>query len=346
MKKQKQKGIALIQVIIVVALVSVIAASLQFKQKLSSQKLSYNYQFLQLQQVTVGLEDFAKEMLWLDSQNTELDVDTEDPINAWQFPLEEPQEVGYLAGAFFNYQIEELSGRFNVNLLSMNGQARDRDINKKLMLNMLTLLAIEDLDNSAFVEELYEWFDPNSSAQFRYSGLTPSYLPGATSMADLSELLLLESINKKHLEKLRPFLSARPVGSKLNINYAPREILFTLTPNITAEMVDEILNKRSSGGITNLEELAQLASFEPIKEEFDELLKLDLWGLKSDYFEFVVAVEFNGLQAKMFSTIERYTKEDGTVQLNTVSKHFAPEVVLNTSSDASTDNSSETDSGF
>ena len=113
---RRQRGVALITVLLVVALVTVVCAALLLRQQLAIRSTGNQLLVRQAQYYAEGGELVAKALLRRDMSEGQVDHLAE----AWanprlRFPLDEGGEL--------RLRIEDLSGRFNLNSLSVSGEA-------------------------------------------------------------------------------------------------------------------------------------------------------------------------------------------------------------------------------
>ncbi len=195
---RQQRGVALITVLLVVALVTVVCAALLLRQQLAIRSTGNQLLVRQAQYYAEGGELVAKALLRRDLSEGQVDHLAE----AWanprlRFPLDEGGEL--------RLRIEDLSGRFNLNSLSVNGEAGEL-----ALLRLRRLLQGLQL-SPAYADRLRDWLDldqdPSGMAgaeDDQYLLLKPAYRTGPGVIADVSELRLLLGMSEVDYRRLAP----------------------------------------------------------------------------------------------------------------------------------------------
>lgn len=187
--KRRQRGVALLSVLLVMSLALLLTATMLRSHLLMLQGSTRHLHQIQLRQLALSAEAWAK----LTLEATEDDrqrVHTAQPwaYAAWPFATD---------GAQINLHIEDLSGRFNLNALLGEGRA--------------DLVAEQ------------RWTRLLGSL-----GLSPLDLPAIGAVQELSQLRVLPGIDGALLRRLEPWVATLPEDAALNINTAPAQVLAML----------------------------------------------------------------------------------------------------------------------
>ncbi len=241
-KHKGQRGIALVMAMLVVAIATVTAVSLVHEQSFSVRKTSNLQHYDTGLLYGVGLEDYARLFLNKDAKDSKIDHLGED----WAIGIPAlPIEGGFLSGS-----IQDGQGLFNINNL-LTSQASRRQ---------LTLLCKNLEVNSDFVPALIDWIDENTEAEVPdgaeddyYTALENPYRTANRLIADISELKLIKGIDNEIYIKLKPFLTALPEKTALNLNTIPGEIFDTLELGKTSQ---EFIDERDKDAFTSLDDFA------------------------------------------------------------------------------------------
>lgn len=188
--KARQRGIALISVLLIMSLALLITGGLLRSHRLSLQSSAQQLQQLHLRQLAAGAETRALLLLQEGLQAPEKTVDRTQP---WAHIAPEPD----LEGGQVRIVIEDLAGRFNLNALLRPGQIDRVTLNRWARL-------LELLD------------------------LPPLSLDPVGPLREFSQLRLLPGVDAHLLRQLEPWVSVLPADTALNINTAPTLILRTL----------------------------------------------------------------------------------------------------------------------
>jgi general secretion pathway protein K len=186
----RQRGIALISVLLVMSLALLITGGLLRSHHLSLQSSGQQLQQIQLRQFALGGETWALMLLRDALQDGEKPVER---IQDWTamtpgFEVEDAQ---------IRIDIDDLAGRFNLNALLRQGQVDQVTLNRW-----------------ARLLELLE--------------LPPLQLSQVGPLWELSQLRLLPDIDAHLLQRLEPWVTLLPTDTALNINTAPALLLRTL----------------------------------------------------------------------------------------------------------------------
>ena len=239
---KRQRGVALITVMLVVALVTIICAALLLRQQLAIRSTGNQLLVRQAQYYAEGGELLAKAMLRRDLGTDQVDHLAEPWANPkLSFPLDEGGEL--------RLRIEDLSGRFNLNSLAVGGEAEDQ-----ALLRLRRLLQTLQL-SPAYADRLQDWIDgdqdPSGMAgaeDDQYLLLKPAYRTGVGRIAEVSELRLLLGMSEADYRRLAPFVSALPSQVELNINTASAQVLACLGEGIPESALKSAIEGRGRTG--------------------------------------------------------------------------------------------------
>lgn len=187
---KRERGVALISVLLVLSLALLLVGGLLRSHRLLLHSSAQQLQQVQLRQLGLAGEDWARVVLE-DSGITP--SGTVDLSQDWA-RLGPVLEVD---GAVLHIGIEDLSGRVNLNGLLALGQVDQVTLGR--WTRLLTLL-----------------------------DLPPLSLPQVGPVQELSQLRLLPGIDGQTLRRLEPWVVLLPKDAQLNINTAPQLVLMSL----------------------------------------------------------------------------------------------------------------------
>ena len=233
----KQHGAALILAIMVVALAATIAVFMAAQQSTWTQQAGNLAARAQTSALTHAAIDWARGILAEDARNSPVDHLAE----PWASRLPAiPVDSATLSGA-----INDQQARFNLNNLVRNGADSESDI--ALFKRLLEQLKLP----SDLVNPLLDWVDVDSlqrtsgGAEDAYYLLAdPPYRCANRALLSVEELYRVRGFNPAIVERLRPFVSALPEHSTINVNTASREILMALLPDFTETDISTVLDNR------------------------------------------------------------------------------------------------------
>jgi general secretion pathway protein K len=210
--------VAIVLAMGVVALAAMAATAMMVTQSTWSRAAELTAAHAQAQTLVLAGADWARAVLSDDRRLSNVDHLAE----PWALRLP-PMSVegGELAG-----QIEDQQGLFNLNNLVRGGK-----VNAAQLAHFLRLLSTLGLP-AELAGTLVDWIDADGEPQPQggaeddvYLALQPPYLAANRPLTDLAELALVRGFDDNVRLRLRPFVSALPVFTPVNVNTAPRRFL-------------------------------------------------------------------------------------------------------------------------
>lgn len=308
MSVRRQSGVALITAMLIMALLTILAANLTWDTGLDVRRTMTMLYHDEGVQAVYGAEDWVRTMLRddaLDSQNDHLGE-----IWALEFPvlpIESETIQGAVQGA-----VEDLQGRFNVNnLIDENG-----DVDQQALDQFQRLLLALDLD-PRFAGIAADWLDADDNAGMPdgaedpiYTSMTPPYLAANQLLTNVSELMALDGMDKATFDTLAPHIAAlpKPAGgqpTKINVNTATPAVLQSLDESLTVADVERLLAEREEAGFGDFEnDFSSLVSPDLINRFLDE---------SSSYFQLKVIVQIDTVRVTYYSVLYREIQGGATV---------------------------------
>lgn len=284
---KKQKGIALITILIMVALATILAATIAQRQKFTAENTAYLMRQNQSLWYAKSAETFFSELLVEDAENA---GDVDYLQENWAKPMPAfPVEDGYVTG-----QLYDESGKFNLNsLVDDSGQVNVAA--KEWFEQLLTNAGL----NAQLSEAVIDWQDadnetlgPMGAEESYYRGLRNAYLPANSKFHAVEELKMVRGFEGEKYLQIAPYVSAITVqDAKVNINTAPAIVLASLAESLDVERVEAVLERRQQNmeHFSNVDELWSLEPFSQAKNENQTALNA-LLGVKSSYFQAKIEV--------------------------------------------------------
>jgi general secretion pathway protein K len=220
--KRRERGVALITAVLIVALATILAVNVATKGYMDQRRSMTMFGLDQAFEVGIGGEQFAADALMRSYNNNKIQTDLS---QIWATPV--PAMPVDERGSFEGY-LEDMQGRFNLNLLSdPDPLKRARYIKQFQRLLILVGLEVE------WADKIVDWIDtdtvplPNGAEENVYSAQTPPYHAANMNITRTSEILALADFGIDRYRKLEPFISALPVipATGINICTAPAIVL-------------------------------------------------------------------------------------------------------------------------
>ncbi len=293
----RQRGIALITAVLVVALATILAVNVAFRSVLDQRRSANLFGADQAFEIALGAEALAAEGLSRDAQNSETDHLGE----TWAKPVILPVDdgIGTVEG-----RLEDMQGRFNLNNLVFADGTTNPDAVKQLE-RILQMVGVEPDWATAMADSIDEDIDPgfpNGAEDTTYTGQNPPHLAANMPITRISELMQLPGFTADRYAKLKPFVAALPVGAKLNVCTAPGIVLDSLSE---AERqfslnADYLTQQRQAIGcfprLTDLQATLGAAEYDKVKNSLAET---------SSYFMATVWVTIGTTDFTLYSLLAR-----------------------------------------
>ena len=313
----KQKGVALLTVLLVVAMATVLAVAMVKAQQALLQRSSSVFSQDQAYLYTLGAESFAKTILQEDKEKDQTKNAPQDSLNETWAKKTPPFPVD---GGMVQAQIEDLQGRFNLNNLVQE----DGQINLTALSMFQRLLAALDI-SPALVSPVIDWIDtdnfPNDSdgaEEDWYLRLKPAYRSANRPFVSVSELSLLRGFTPEIVTKLSPYVATLPLLTTVNVNTASAVVLAAMSDNMTIVMGKDMVEKRPQSGYGSVEVFLE----QPVFANLDANVKqnvMKLLGVRSQFFSVSAEAEIDNRRRVLTSVIAR----DDTTTLKTISRDWS-----------------------
>lgn len=235
---KRQRGIAVITAILVVALVASAASFMAWQQQLWVRQVENLNAQAQSRAVVLAALQWARSALAQDARDNAVDHLDE----GWAQPLTPlPVEGGELAGSVTDQQ-----GLFNLNSVVRDGKTSATDL--AVFRRLLELLDLPpDLANAVI-----DWIDadgevsyPGGAEDMDYLGLEPPYRVGNRALTSVDGLARVKGFDAETLARLRPFVTALPAPTQVNVNTAPAEVLAAAVADLPLDQARTLVDART-----------------------------------------------------------------------------------------------------
>jgi general secretion pathway protein K len=301
--KRRQRGVALVMAVLIVALATMLAAEVGFRGYLDQRRTVNAFSLDQAFEIAMGGEAWAADALRRDKMQG--GNKTDDFTEAWATPI--PPIPLEDVGGEFEGQLEDMQGRFNLNDLVTFDQAGQSTVNPQAVerfARLLTLLEIEP----KWAGYIADWIDADTNPGFPdgaedpvYTNLSPPYRTANMAITRASELLALPEFGAERYRKLAPFVTALPPGQHINLCTASPELLDAMIGDnreftLGRETGKQTRAQRCFPSRTEFE-----ASLTPErKQELENIL-----GESSDYFLATIWVTLGTQRFTLYSLLYR-----------------------------------------
>jgi general secretion pathway protein K len=295
----RQRGVALITAIVLVAIATVLAVHIGTRASLDLRRTSGLISLDQGWHVALGAEAWAIQVLRDDREDSQ----TDDLSEAWAQPLPPlPVDGGEMRGA-----LEDMQGRFNVNNLVVHDPTTN-----ELTVNEVSIERFEQLLTFAGADPrwariLADWLDedtvpgfPEGAEDGTYLAQNPPYRAANGPVTTATEMLALPGMTLEEYERIRPYVAALPVGTTINVCTAAAPVLTSLIEGGTDFGDAKLLTSNRRDGC-----FPKIADLQATLDPDDFQVLLPLISETSNWFRAVTAVRIGTSELTLYSLIER-----------------------------------------
>lgn len=245
-KRRQQSGIALLMAILVVVAATAISVSMIHDEAFMIRKTSRVQLLDRARLYALGLEDWARLILKRDQDDTDVDDLSED----WAVGIPGlPIEAGYLAGF-----MEDEQAKINLNSL----------LNSEESVKRFTRLCNNLEVDPVFIPALLDWIDEDLDVRYPDGAEEhyDTYRVANRMIADASELLLVKNVTTEMYQQLKPYITALPTTTGININTMSETIFMTLGEDLDSE---SFLEEREEEAFTSVQQFVERLQI-PVEE--------------------------------------------------------------------------------
>jgi general secretion pathway protein K len=292
---KKQSGIALITVLMILAIMVTIAATMTGRLTLSLKRTEGLIFSQSVYWYGQAAGDFGRMVLnqdFADSAVVSLDQN-------WALPdMIFPLENGSIAGEF-----KDLRSCFNLNSLGVKDQGTVRAAPVTQFQTLLEVIGVNDYVAEMIAESTRDWVDKDDQSNVAqgaedsiYQARAVPHLAANNLMVDVSELRAVQGVGQKVYERIAPYLCAIPsVDQKINVNTVKIEqaaVLYVLFENnfdLVLNDFNKLLEDRPISGWNSVDDFLASTIFNNLNVSAE--IKKQL-SVTSEYFQLNGAAEF------------------------------------------------------
>jgi general secretion pathway protein K len=303
---KRQRGVALLIALVLVALATILATKLSYDGWLERRRTIGIIAAEQAFQFSLGAEALAADVLTQISQSAKQITLAQAwaqptpplPITSPDNPEGEP--IGTLQGA-----LEDMQGRFNLNNLARvlgNGKQDPQPLEQ--FQRLLISVGLE----AKWAGMARDWIDadnqpgdPDGAEDSVYTSQNPPYRTGNWPMTSPSELMNLPGFGADRYRKIAPYITALPTAmSTINLCTAPDLVLESFADNLSGEYhgsQDVLVNARKQGCFPDVPTFTNVlgqAVASKIANRFSD---------KSAYFRLTTRVSLGTTQFTLYSLL-------------------------------------------
>jgi general secretion pathway protein K len=302
---KQQQGIALITILVMVALATILAATIAKRQANTAENTAYLMRQNQSLLYAKSAETFFSELLVDDANNAgAVDYLQEN----WAKPMPAfPVEDGFVSGV-----LQDESGKFNLNSL-VNDEGVPNPQAKLWFEKLLLRVGLPEKLSEAVID----WQDADEeisgtmgAENSYYQGLPQGYLAANSKFHNVEELKLVRGFEDQKYLQIVDYVSVLPASdSKVNVNTAPAMLLASLDPKLDINAVEQALQKRQVNleHFSNINDLWATEPFKQVSPDVQSQVNA-LLGVQSNYFKAKIEVLLSERKRQFSSDLVRKDK--------------------------------------
>lgn len=237
----RQRGVAVVTALLIVAVAASAAMFMLSQQSALLGQASLVASRAQADLYARAGLDWARGVVAEDGRNAgavdSLGEPWAQPITA--LPVERALVSGILVDEQGKYNLNNLVG------LDKKASANDEKIARRLF---ASVGVSEDL-----VPAVIDWIDadsdlsgPGGAEDAYYLGLARPYRSANQPMVQVDELYRIRGFDAATVAKLKPFVTALPARTAVNVNTAPAEVIQAIAPEVASEQVAAFVKARTT----------------------------------------------------------------------------------------------------
>lgn len=306
---KNEKGIALLSVLLLVAVLSALAVAVLDDIRFGLRRSANAESTGQAQWYALGAESLARARIARLSDANANRTSLEGDWNGrWlDFPIE---------NGGIHARVSDATGCFNVNSVVQGAseQWQRRDIGLRQFSALLRGIGFSQRDASSLAETLADWIDSDNTRNTlgaeddAYMGAAPSYRTSGTLLSEVSELRAVRGFTPSSYARLRPFVCALPTAelSPINVNTLDPDkavLLSALTEGaLPVETARRVLAARPREGWASVDDFWQepaLADAVPSDAALNQV------AVRTRYFRLDAEITYAGADAFLTTLFEQ-----------------------------------------
>ncbi|SPL71450.1 type II secretion system minor pseudopilin GspK [Acinetobacter stercoris] len=302
MKKKQQKGIALLTILIMVALATIIAATIAKRQQNTNENTAYLMRQNQSLLYAKSAEAFFSELLMQDTK-------TAGQVDHLQETWAHPMPPFSVDGGTISGQLTDESGKFNLNSL-VKSDGKPNEVARVYFEKLLVKVGLP----AELSQAVIDWQDPDDETvgsmgaeSSYYQGLKNPYLAPNTKFRSVEELKQVRGFEAGKYNQIEAFVTASPdMNAKININTAPAVVLASIDSSLDVNAVNSLIQDKISRMeyFKNIDDMLNLAPFNGLGEDSKKIAR-EMFDVKTNFFKAEIEVIMDNRKRQFTSYLYR-----------------------------------------
>lgn len=294
-----QQGVALLLVLVIVTVIAGIMYPLWQQQQSAIVRAQASQAQLQAWTVLLSAQDWVKSALKFDAEQSK----TDHLLELWAQPMPAvPFDGGQVRGWLVDAQ-----SKLNVNLLgSTNTQLRDEQL--ETFNRLCQVLSLE----CPFWPAVADWIDADDiplsagAESAFYMGQQPMRRAANQPLLSVDELRQVAGVSAPILLALKPYITALPDATTLNVNTASGPVLMALSPLLTEDLAKQLLVKQKTEPFESLNQFSDWMRKVGVSDfEINQIANSNKVSVATNYFILQTQADYLGHQWQLNSLLMR-----------------------------------------
>lgn len=288
---RRDSGAAIVLAMLLAAFAAVVAAGVLADQQRWTRNVEHRRDQVQAQATAMAGVQWARQILYDDARSSVIDHLGE----PWALRLPPiPLDNGEIRGAIVDAQ-----SRLNINALG------DDTSSAAVERLRLTRLFVQHGGPTAALDAIADWVDRdtiarNNGAEDAWYRAQPVPLLSANApVLRLNEISVVRNVSYEALSAVRPFVTALPPRTPVNVNTAAPEVLTAILDDAAPEAIASIVSGRQQRPFTTV------AEFRARLPQGVHLASEEMLDVKSRYFEVTVEARQGASVARARALVRR-----------------------------------------
>lgn len=316
---RRQRGVALLIVLMLLAIMTTVAANMSERLFVQFQRGGNQIHYQQAYWYSIGVEALAKVAI----EQSYKDSDTINTSQAWAIKDQVyPLDYGQASGEIWDKQ-----ACFNLNVLSQvepAGQQTVRPYLVQVLQRLLEEADVEPYQAEVIADSTWEYIDSDSVVRSTtgvedstYEAMSPAYLAANGWMVDKTELRSVYQVSGEYYQKLAPLVCALPIDDwRLNVNTIEIEqaplLVAMFSPGLSPGDAEQLIEKRPFDGWSSIDEFLAESELAGLSENITQEARAYL-GVDSAFFELDAQVLVDDSRVRIRSLLQSTNRETVTV---------------------------------
>ncbi|WP_040890818.1 type II secretion system minor pseudopilin GspK [Vibrio ezurae] len=317
--RHQQQGVALIIVLLLLAVMTAIAATMSERLMLSVDRAGNQVNNQQAYWYAIGVEALAKYGI----QQSLEDDETVNLSQPWAMDEQTyPLEYGEARGV-----IRDMQACFNVNALAaveLDATTSTRPYLLEVWRTLLEEAGLDSYQAEVVADSTWEYLDDNDVVTTQsgvedatYEGLSPAYMASNGLMADLSELRSVYQMNGPAMTQISWLACALPTDDlRINVNtirtWQAKLLVALFNSEISEEQAQKVIEDRPYDGWESTDDFLSEPDIAGVSDDIKSKAKAYL-SVDSKYFELDTEVFVQDARVRLRSLLYSENKDESRV---------------------------------